>query len=105
MQEMISTYFGEWGAWVIGALLALAVKDSITQLWSGFRFLMGTDFDVDDIVYLNGNKKARIVRQGIYKTTFYLYDHERKFIVPNNRLWSLNIEKQLPKDGEHKDEI
>ena len=102
---MISTYFGEWGAWVIGALLALAVKDSITQLWSGFRFLMGTDFDVDDIVYLNGNKKARIVRQGIYKTTFYLYDHERKFIVPNNRLWSLNIEKQLPKDGEHKDEI
>ena len=102
---MISTYFGEWGAWVIGVLLAFAVKDSITQLWSGFRFLMGTDFDVDDIVYLNGNKKARIVRQGIYKTTFYLYDHERKFIVPNNRLWSLNIEKQLPKDGEHKDEI
>lgn len=105
MESIINTYFGEWGAWVIGALLALAVKDSISQLWSGFRFLMGTDFDVDDIVYLNGTKKARIVRQGIYKTTFYLYDHERKFIVPNNRLWSLNIEKQLPKDGERKDEI
>lgn len=105
MESIINTYFGEWGAWVIGALLALAVKDSVSQLWSGFRFLMGTDFDVDDIVYLNGTKKARIVRQGIYKTTFYLYDHERKFIVPNNRLWSLNIEKQLPKYEEHKDEI
>jgi len=96
MNEVINTYFGEWGAWVIGALVALAVKDSIQQLWSGVRFLMGSDFDVDDIVYINGSKKARIVRQGIYKTTFYLFDHDRKFIVPNNRLWLLNIEKELP---------
>jgi len=100
MNEFINTYFGEWGAWVIGALVALAVKDSIGQFWSGFRFLLGSDFDVDDIVYINGIKKARIVRQGIYKTTFYLYDHDRKFIVPNSRLWLLNIEKQLPNDNE-----
>lgn len=100
MNELINQYFGEWGAWVIGALIALAVKDTVSQLWSGFRFLLGSDFDVDDIVYINGTKKARIVRQGIYKTTFYLYDHDRKFIVPNNRLWLLNIEKQLPTDKE-----
>ena len=100
MNELINTYFGEWGAWVIGALFALAAKDSVSQFWSGFRFLLGSDFDVDDIVYINGSKKARIVRQGIYKTTFYLYDHDRKFIVPNNRLWLLNIEKQLPNDNE-----
>lgn len=98
MNELINQYFGEWGAWVIGALVALAAKDTVSQFWSGFRFLLGSDFDVDDIVYINGTKKARIVRQGIYKTTFYLYDHNRKFIVPNNRLWLLNIEKQLPTD-------
>lgn len=97
MQDFINQYFGEWGAWVIGAIAALAAKDSVSQFWSGFRFLLGSDFDVDDIVYINGTKKARIVRQGIYKTTFYLFDHDRKFIVPNNRLWLLNIEKQLPK--------
>lgn len=96
MNEFIQTYFGEWGAWVIGALVALAAKDSVAQFWSGVRFLMGSDFDVDDIVYINGIKKARIVRQGVYKTTFYLFDHDRKFIVPNNRLWLLNIEKELP---------
>lgn len=96
MQEFINQYFGEWGAWVIGALVALAAKDSVSQFWSGVRFLMGNDFNVDDIVYINGIKKARIVRQGVYKTTFYLFDHDRKFIVPNNRLWLLNIEKQLP---------
>lgn len=98
MKEFISQYFGEWGAWVIGALVALAAKDTVSKFWSGIRFLMGSDFDVDDIVYINGTKKARIVRQGIYKTTFYLYDHQRKFIVPNDRLWLLNIEKQLPND-------
>lgn len=98
MKEFISQYFGEWGAWVIGALVALAAKDTVSKFWSGIRFLMGSDFDVDDIVYINGSKKARIVRQGIYKTTFYLYDHQRKFIVPNDRLWLLNIEKQLPSD-------
>ena len=96
MNEFIQTYFGEWGAWVIGALVALAAKDSVAQFWSGVRFLMGSDFDVDDIVYINGIKKARIVRQGVYKTTFYLFDHDRKFVVPNNRLWLLNIEKELP---------
>jgi len=96
MNDFIQTYFGEWGAWVIGALVALAAKDSVSQFWSGVRFLMGSDFDVDDIVYINGIKKARIVRQGVYKTTFYLFDHDRKFVVPNNRLWLLNIEKELP---------
>jgi small-conductance mechanosensitive channel len=99
MNELINQYFGEWGAWVIAALVALAAKDTISKFWSGIRFLMGTDFDVDDIVYINGSKKARIVRQGIYKTTFYLYDHQRKFIVPNDRLWLLNIEKELPSDN------
>lgn len=96
MNEFIQTYFGEWGAWVIGALVALAAKDSLSKFWSGARFLMGNDFNVDDIVYINGVKKARIVRQSIYKTTFYLYDHDRKFIVANDRLWLLNIEKELP---------
>lgn len=99
MNEFINQYFGEWGTWVIAALAALAAKDTISKFWSGIRFLMGSDFDVDDIVYINGSKKARIVRQGIYKTTFYLYDHQRKFIVPNDRLWLLNIEKELPSDN------
>jgi small-conductance mechanosensitive channel len=105
MESFITQYFGEWGGWIIGALIALIAKDSITQFWSGFRFLMGSDFDVDDIVYINGTKKARIIRQGIYKTTFYVYDHERKFIVPNDRLWALNIEKQLPKYEDKQDAI
>ena len=51
MNEIINQYFGEWGVWVITALVALAAKDTISKFWSGIRFLMGSDFDVDDIVY------------------------------------------------------
>ena len=70
------------------------------------QFLWGTDFNIDDVVWIKGSKKARIVRQTVWRTTFYVYGHGRKFVVPNNKLWSLQIEKDLPnKEGyeEYKD--
>lgn len=95
VRELVENTIGTWG-WLIGAaVVSLAFKDSISKLYSGLAFLYGNDFNVDDIVWINGVKKARIVRQSIYRTTFYLYDHERKFIVPNDRIWSLNLEKDL----------
>tara|TARA_R110000772_G_scaffold148902_7_gene259547 strand:+ start:4830 stop:5132 length:303 start_codon:yes stop_codon:yes gene_type:complete len=100
MEDFIKQYFGEWGAFVITGLVVFAIKDLISQLWQGAKFLLGNDFNKDDIVYINGGKKARIVRQNLYKTTFYVYDHQRKFVVPNDRLWSLNIEKSLPDNKE-----
>jgi hypothetical protein len=89
-----------WGWFIGAALFSITMKDTISKLWQGTQFLIGNDFNVDDIVYINGNKKARIVRQGIIKTTFYLYEHDRKFIVPNDRLWTLNLEKELPKEND-----
>lgn len=95
VRELVENTIGTWG-WLIGAaVVSLAFKDSISKLYSGLAFLYGNDFNVDDIVWINGVKKARIVRQSVYRTTFYLYDHERKFIVPNDRIWSLNLEKDL----------
>jgi hypothetical protein len=97
VKEIIETFIGSWGWIFLVTIISIAFKDTINKTWSGMRFLMGNDFNVDDIVWINGNKKARIVRQSIYKTTFYLYNHERKFIVPNDRIWSLNLEKDLEK--------
>ena len=95
LRETIEALIGSW-IWVLGVgVFTIAFKDAIAKLWGGISFLIGNDFNVDDIVYINGNKKARIVRQSIYRTTFYLYDHRRKFIVPNDRIWSLNLEKDL----------
>lgn len=97
MKEFFVHYIGEW-AWLFAvALLGLAFKDTVKNFFIGIQFLWGNDFNVDDIVYINGVKRARIVRQGLWKTIFYVYDHKRKFIVPNNMLWQLKIEKELPK--------
>lgn len=98
LQKILETFIGEWGWMLVAALVTIAFKDAISKLWNGLLFLYGSDFNVDDIVWINGNKRARIVRQSIYKTTFYVYDHQRKFVVPNDRIWSLHLEKELPVD-------
>ena len=101
MKELISQYIGEWG-WLVGAaIIGFTLKDLATNIIIGIQFLWGNDFNVDDIVYIKGSKKARIVRQSIWKTTFYVFGHSRKFIVPNNMLWRLEIEKQLIEDEIH----
>ena len=96
MKEIIQTFIAEWGWLTIVAIVTFAFKDTVSNLVIGAQFLWGNDSNVDDVVWIKGAKKARIVRQNIWKTTFYLYDHERKFIVPNNMLWRLDIEKSLP---------
>ena len=96
MENWNSTYIIEWIVFGLTALLGFIFKDTIQNFFIGIQFLWGHDFDVDDIVYIKGVKKARIVRQNIWKTTFYVYPHDRKFIVPNSMLWKLEIEKELP---------
>ena len=96
MNLFSSEYIIEWGVFTGTALLSFVFKDTIHNFFIGVQFLWGHDFDVDDIVYIKGVKRARIVRQNIWKTTFYVYPHDRKFIVPNSMLWRLDIEKELP---------
>lgn len=103
MEEILSQYVGEWGWLTIAALVGLAFKDTINNFFKGVQFLYGNDFNIDDVVYINGTKKARIVRQSIWKTTFYVYGHGRKFIVPNSSLWSLKIEKDLPNTKQYEE--
>jgi len=96
MKEIIQQYISEWGWLTLVAIITFTFKNIIQNFVIGMQFLWGNDFNVDDSVWINGNKKARIVRQDIWKTTFYVYNHKRKFIVPNKSLWRLNIEKELP---------
>lgn len=95
MEDIFVQYIGEWGWLVLLALVSFTFKDTITNFVIGVQFLWGNDFNVDDIVYIRGNKRARIVRQNLWKTTFYVYGHGRKFVVPNKSLWKLDIEKEI----------
>lgn len=102
MEDVFVQYIGEWGWLVLLALVSFAFKDTITNFVIGVQFLWGNDFNVDDIVYIRGSKRARIVRQNLWKTTFYVYGHGRKFVVPNKSLWKLDIEKEIMGEEERK---
>ena len=102
MEDVFIQYIGEWGWLVLLALVSFAFKDTITNFVIGVQFLWGNDFNVDDIVYIRGTKRARIVRQNLWKTTFYVYGHGRKFVVPNKSLWKLDIEKEIMGEEQRK---
>jgi uncharacterized membrane protein len=85
---------------IIG-LVALMFKSSIEKLAAALFMFVGNDYKEDDVVYVDG-KPGRIVRVGLTKTVFFIYDvvdgkvlGGSKLVVQNERLASLNIEKPL----------
>ena len=95
-ETIITDMIGHYGWMFIAAFAILLFKNVVSNVLDGLMFMFGNDFDVDDIVYINGDKKARIVRQTPTKTVFHLIETDRKLIVPNTALYSLRIEKVLP---------
>lgn len=86
----------------IAGLVALMFKSSIEKLAAALFMFVGSDYKEDDVVYVDG-KPGRIVRVGLTKTVFFIYDvvdgkvlGGSKLVVQNERLSGLNIEKPLP---------
>ncbi len=85
----------------IVGLIALMFKSSIEKFAAALFMFVGNDYKEDDVVYVDG-KPGRIVRVGLTKTVFFIYDvvdgkvlGGSKLVVQNERLASLNIEKPL----------
>ena len=85
---------------IIG-LVALMFKSSIEKLAAALFMFVGNDYKEDDVVYVDG-KPGRIIRVGLTKTVFFIYDivdgkvvSGNKLVVQNERLAGLNIEKPL----------
>ena len=84
-------------------IIGLIFKSTIQKIVCGLFVFYGNDYNEDDIVYVNG-KPGRIVRVGVWKTTFFIYEisptgvilNGKKLVVQNERLASMNIEKPLP---------
>ena len=95
-ETIITDMIGHYGWMFIAAFAVLLFKNVVSNVLDGLMFMFGHDFDVDDIVYIGGEKKARIIRQTPTKTVFHLIETDRKLVVPNTALYSLKIEKVLP---------
>ena len=96
LQNVFENLIGEYGWLLAAGITALFFKNLIANTFAGIMFLLGSDFDVDDIVYISGNKKARIIRQTLFKTVFHLIETDRKLVIPNTSLYGLKLEKVLP---------
>ena len=92
---------GEYGWMFIAGLAVIIFQSSIKKLAAGLFVFWGNDYKTDDTVYVDG-KPGRIIRVGITKTVFFIYDvidgqvvGGSKLVIQNEYLGRLKIEKPL----------
>ena len=102
VQSMVSEMLGKYGWLFLVGVLTLLFRSTIEKLVAGYMVFMGNDYNEDDVVEVDG-KPGRIVRVGIWSTTFFTYDVRdgiivggAKLVVQNDKLKDLKIEKPLP---------
>ena len=102
IQNQVSFLLGKYGWLFIVGVLTLLFRSTIEKLVAGMMVFMGNDYNEDDVVEVDG-KPGRIVRVGMWTTTFFTYDVRdgiivggAKLVVQNDKLKDLKIEKPLP---------
>ena len=102
IQNQISLLLGKYGWLFIVGVLTLLFRSTIEKFVAGMMVFMGNDYNEDDVVEVDG-KPGRIVRVGMWTTTFFTYDVRdgiivggAKLVVQNEKLKDLKIEKPLP---------
>jgi hypothetical protein len=101
IEQAVEQLVGEYGWMFIAGLAILLFQSSIKKLAAGLFVFWGNDYKTDDTVYVDG-KPGRIIRVGITKTVFFIYDvidgqviGGSKLVVQNEYLGKLKIEKPL----------
>ena len=102
VQSMVSEVLGKYGWLFIVGVLTLLFRATIEKFVAGMMIFMGNDYNEDDVVEVDG-KPGRIVRCGIWSTTFFTYDVREgiivggaKLVIQNDKLKDIKIEKPLP---------
>ena len=102
VQSMVSEMIGKYGWLFLVGVLTLLFRSTIEKFVAGLTIFMGNDYNEDDVVEVDG-KPGRIVRCGIWSTTFFTYDivdgiivGGAKLVIQNDKLKDIKIEKPLP---------
>tara|TARA_R110002167_G_scaffold172928_1_gene371379 strand:- start:365 stop:781 length:417 start_codon:yes stop_codon:yes gene_type:complete len=102
IQNQVSFLLGKYGWLFLVGVLTLLFRSTIEKLVAGFMVFQGNDYNEDDVVEVDG-KPGRIVRVGVWSTTFFTYDVRdgiivggSKLVVQNDKLKDIKIEKPLP---------
>ena len=73
LQSQVEGFLGNFVWLLISGVALLLFKSTIETIVEGLKVFMGKDLDTDDVVILDG-RPARVIRVGIWKTTFFAYD-------------------------------
>ena len=106
IQSEVTNFIGKYGWMFFAGASIFLFKSTIESAVEGFKVLLGDDLNTDDVVIFDG-RPARVIRVGIWKTTFFLYtikmngkphiDSGNKMSIQNDQLKIHDIEKPLKK--------
>ena len=80
------------GVGVAGIIVGLALQESLSNLAAGFFILATRPYDVDDIITAGG-VVGTVRAMGLANTTVVTFDN-RRFLVPNRKIWGEVIENR-----------
>ena len=108
-EQLINQAEGFLGYWVyilLSGIAFLLFRSTIESIAESIKVFWGNDLNTDDVVILDG-RPARVVRVGMWKTTFFVYEvgsaNGKPYVKSGNKLQIQNteikhhiIEKPLP---------
>ena len=106
LQSQAEGILGYWAYILISGVAFLLFRSSIEAISESIIVFWGKDLNTDDFVILDG-RPARVVRVGLWKTTFFVYEvgtaNGKPYVKSGNKLQIQNtevkhhiIEKPLP---------
>jgi len=106
-EQEIQNLLGAKIWWLGGLALLFLIRRLIESAIEGLMIFIGNDYNNDDTVWIDG-RPGRIIRVGLYKTVFFIYELKtdpftghaevsggNKLVIQNSALKELRIEKPL----------
>ena len=106
MQSQIEGLIGSYGWMFLAGFAVMLFRSAIESSVESFKVFWGDDLNTDDVVIID-DRPARVVRVGIFKTIFFVYEvgtapdgkayvkSGNKMAVQNDQLKMHRIEKPL----------
>ena len=104
IQNEVTNLLGKYGWMFLAGSAIFLFKSTIESAVEGFKVFFGNGLNTDDVVIFDG-RPARVIRVGLWKTTFFFYsvkkngslhiDGGNRVSIQNDQLKVHIIEKPL----------
>ena len=102
IKHAVEHIIGDYGWMFIIGFVSIMFQSTIKSLVASLAVFCGGDYNTDDVVFVDG-RPGRIIRVGLLKTVFFIYNvvdnkivSGNKLVIQNEALSKLRIEKPLP---------